>query len=186
MGSSGHRLSTLAFILTSKIIYDDTYLFALREIGQMEREMCSYLKWQLKCSTSIPQRYGTFKLGFSMISLVQACIHRWYCLSQHLLHLATKVRETILAQVRVLYPQLLPGYPCLCPRMPLSFPVPRSVHTPQPLDTPEASHSASTSPTSSVSPQTPLDAHGPGIMLYRQIRAQSRLLSSPTITDQLS
>jgi hypothetical protein len=46
-------------MLASKVIYDDTYsnkswsivgqgMFALREINQMEREMCSYLEWQLK------------------------------------------------------------------------------------------------------------------------------------------
>jgi hypothetical protein len=45
-------------MLASKIICDDTYsnkswcivgqgMFALREINQMEREMCSYLEWQL-------------------------------------------------------------------------------------------------------------------------------------------
>jgi hypothetical protein len=57
-GSSGHRLFISAFMLASKIICDDTYsnkswcivgqgMFALREINQMEREMCSYLEWQL-------------------------------------------------------------------------------------------------------------------------------------------
>ena len=52
-----------------------------------------------------------------------------------------------------------------------------------PLDTPEASHSAWTSPTSLVSPQKLPDAHtlmGQDLLrLYQQIRAQSRLLSSP-------
>ncbi|KAH9959378.1 hypothetical protein BGW80DRAFT_1128615, partial [Lactifluus volemus] len=57
-GSSGHRLFISAFMLASKIICDDTYsnkswciigqgMFALREINQMEREMRSYLEWQL-------------------------------------------------------------------------------------------------------------------------------------------
>ncbi|TFY74863.1 hypothetical protein EWM64_g9149, partial [Hericium alpestre] len=57
-GSSGHRLFISAFMIASKIICDDTYsnkswcivgqgMFALREINQMEREMCSYLEWQL-------------------------------------------------------------------------------------------------------------------------------------------
>src|SRR5260221_310874 len=51
-------MSGLAFIAAPKIIYDDTYsnkswcivgqgMFALWEINQMEREMCSYLEWQL-------------------------------------------------------------------------------------------------------------------------------------------
>jgi hypothetical protein len=58
-GSSGHRLFISAFMLASKIICDDPYsnkswcivgqgMFALREINQMKREMCSYLEWQLK------------------------------------------------------------------------------------------------------------------------------------------
>ncbi|KAI0037559.1 hypothetical protein FA95DRAFT_1462545, partial [Auriscalpium vulgare] len=58
MGFSGHRLFISAFMIASKIICDDTYsnkswcmvgqgMFALREINQMEREMCSYPEWQL-------------------------------------------------------------------------------------------------------------------------------------------
>lgn len=54
-GSSWHRLFISVFMLASKVICDDTYsnkswsivgqgMFALREINQMEREMCSYLE----------------------------------------------------------------------------------------------------------------------------------------------
>jgi hypothetical protein len=57
-GSSGHRLFISAFMIASKVICDDTYsnkswcivaqnLFTLREINQMEREMCNYLDWEL-------------------------------------------------------------------------------------------------------------------------------------------
>ncbi|OBZ69722.1 PHO85 cyclin-9 [Grifola frondosa] len=57
-GSSGHRLFISAYMIASKVICDDTYsnkswsivgqgMFALREVNQMEREMCSYLEWQL-------------------------------------------------------------------------------------------------------------------------------------------
>ncbi|KAI5121444.1 hypothetical protein M0805_009553 [Coniferiporia weirii] len=57
-GSSGHRLFLSAFMIASKVVCDDTYsnkswavvgqgMFALREINQMEREMCAYLEWQL-------------------------------------------------------------------------------------------------------------------------------------------
>ena len=53
-----HCLLVSAFLIASKAIRDDTYsnkswcivgqgTFALREINQMEREMCSYLEWQL-------------------------------------------------------------------------------------------------------------------------------------------
>ena len=57
-GSSGHRLFISAFMIASKVICDDTYsnkswcivgqgMFSLREVNQMEREMCGYLDWQL-------------------------------------------------------------------------------------------------------------------------------------------
>lgn len=57
-GSSGHRLFISAFMIASKVVCDDTYsnqswcivgqkMFALKEMNQMEREMCGYLDWQL-------------------------------------------------------------------------------------------------------------------------------------------
>ena len=57
-GSSGHRLFISAFMIASKVICDDTYsnkswgivgqeMFQLREVNQMEREMCQYLDWEL-------------------------------------------------------------------------------------------------------------------------------------------
>ncbi|THH16171.1 hypothetical protein EW146_g4417, partial [Bondarzewia mesenterica] len=63
-GSTGHRLFISAFMIASKIICDDTYsnkswsilgqgMFALREINQMEREMCSYVEWQLNVEPQV-------------------------------------------------------------------------------------------------------------------------------------
>lgn len=60
-GSSGHRLFISAFMIASKMVCDDTYsnqswcivgqkMFALKEMNQMEREMCGYLDWQLNAS----------------------------------------------------------------------------------------------------------------------------------------
>ncbi|KAI0059652.1 hypothetical protein BV25DRAFT_1918431 [Artomyces pyxidatus] len=57
-GTSGRRLFISAYMVASKVICDDTYsnrswcivsqgIFTLREINQMECEMCSYLEWQL-------------------------------------------------------------------------------------------------------------------------------------------
>jgi hypothetical protein len=56
-GSSGHHLFISAFVVASKVIYDDTYsnkswavfspsMFQLKETNQMEPEMCGYLKWR--------------------------------------------------------------------------------------------------------------------------------------------
>ena len=69
-GSSGHRLFISAFMLASKVICDDTYsnkswsivgqgMFALREINQMEREMCSYLEWQLNVDPAELKEFET-------------------------------------------------------------------------------------------------------------------------------
>jgi hypothetical protein len=63
-GSSGHRLFISAFMIASKVICDDTYsnkswcivaqnMFSLREINQMEREMCGYLEWELTVDSGI-------------------------------------------------------------------------------------------------------------------------------------
>ncbi|KAJ9099940.1 hypothetical protein QFC21_003946 [Naganishia friedmannii] len=60
-GSSGHRLFISAFMIASKMVCDDTYsnqswcvvgqkMFALKEMNQMEREMCGYLDWQLNAA----------------------------------------------------------------------------------------------------------------------------------------
>jgi hypothetical protein len=69
-GSSGHRLFISAFMIASKVICDDTYsnkswsivsqgMFSLREINQMEREMCSYLDWELTVDIPILTNFET-------------------------------------------------------------------------------------------------------------------------------
>jgi hypothetical protein len=55
-------------MIASKVICDDTYsnkswaivaqgMFTLREINQMEREMCSYLDWELTVDNPILQNF---------------------------------------------------------------------------------------------------------------------------------
>ncbi|TEB24062.1 hypothetical protein FA13DRAFT_1594310, partial [Coprinellus micaceus] len=57
-GSSGHRLILSALILASKFMCDNSYtnkswgsiahgMFTVVDINQMEKEMCSYLSWEL-------------------------------------------------------------------------------------------------------------------------------------------
>ncbi|KAJ7783104.1 hypothetical protein B0H16DRAFT_1877545 [Mycena metata] len=57
-GSSGHRLFLAAFMISSKCLYDVCYsnlgwyrlaqqIYSLREINQMERELCRHLEWEL-------------------------------------------------------------------------------------------------------------------------------------------
>lgn len=69
-GSSGHRLFLSAFMIASKVICDDTYsnkswtivgqgMFNLREVNQMEREMCSYLDWELTVDNVLLREFET-------------------------------------------------------------------------------------------------------------------------------
>ncbi|KAI0315301.1 hypothetical protein OF83DRAFT_1028823, partial [Amylostereum chailletii] len=69
-GSSGHRLFISVFMLAAKIICDNAYsnkswysaaqsMFALHEINQMEREMCSYLEWQLNVDPTVLREFET-------------------------------------------------------------------------------------------------------------------------------
>lgn len=69
-GSSGHRLFISAFMIASKVMCDDTYsnkswgivaqgMFSLREINQMEREMCSYLEWELTVDATTLKNFET-------------------------------------------------------------------------------------------------------------------------------
>jgi len=57
-GSSGHRLFISTFMIASKVLCDNTYsnkswcivgqnLCTIKEVNQMEREMCSYVEWLL-------------------------------------------------------------------------------------------------------------------------------------------
>jgi hypothetical protein len=185
-GSSGHRLFISAFMLASKIICDDTYsnkswcivgqgMFALREINQMEREMCSYLEWQLNVDpTTLRDFQARVQQDFSgpgpypQVVLPQPAPAPFtHQSTSHLNSSSTSI-------------------PSFAPRVPLpkDAPVVPSPSIPtypsSPPDTPEVSHSASTSPASSVSPQTPPDAHGPGFAC-KVVSADSSPFEAPVI-----
>jgi len=182
-GSYGHCLFISAFMLASKIICDDTYsnkswcivgqgMFALREINQMEREMCSYLEWQLNVDPSTLRDF-------------QNRVQRDFAGPG-------PYPPTVLPQpVPAPFTHQSTGnvnssMPAFAPRVPLpkEAPVIPSPSVPpyhsSPPDTPEASpHSASTSPASSVSPQTPPDAHGSGFV--KVVSADSSPVEPPVI-----
>ncbi|KJA15731.1 hypothetical protein HYPSUDRAFT_112001, partial [Hypholoma sublateritium FD-334 SS-4] len=61
---SGHRLFISAYMISSKVMYDNTYsreswsivaqgLFTLQQLSQMECEMCNYLDWELTVNDPI-------------------------------------------------------------------------------------------------------------------------------------
>ncbi|KAH9057073.1 hypothetical protein EDB83DRAFT_2316050 [Lactarius deliciosus] len=179
-GSSGHRLFISAFMLASKIICDDTYsnkswcivgqgMFALREINQMEREMCSYLEWQLNVDPSTLRdfesrvRHDFAGAGpYPTVVLPQTA-------PAPFAHSANPSSSIPSFTARVSLPKDAPVIPS----------PPIASYPSSPPDTPEASHSASTSPASSVSPQTPPDAHGPG--LVKVASAESSPVEAPVI-----
>jgi hypothetical protein len=185
-GSSGHRLFISAFMLASKIICDDTYsnkswcivgqgMFALREINQMEREMCSYLEWQLNVDPTTLRDFQTrVQIDFAgpgpypQMVLPQPAPAPFS-------HQSTGTNITSTGS----------SIPAFSSRGPLSkdapvIPSPAiRTYPSSPPDTPEASHSASTSPASSVSPQTPPDAHGQGFV--KLVSADSSPVEAPVI-----
>ena len=163
-GSSGHRLFISAFMLASKVICDDTYsnkswsivgqgMFALREISQMEREMCSYLEWQLNVESSALKEFEQkVTRGFKGPGPYPSYLMPSPAPSP------MSSTTPYAADAPIPAPSFVTGRaPSTSPPKPA--PPERSYISPPPSptmpDTPAASHSASTFPASSVSPPTP-------------------------------
>ncbi|KAI0753090.1 hypothetical protein C8Q80DRAFT_1249383 [Daedaleopsis nitida] len=180
-GSSGHRLFISAFMIASKVICDDTYsnkswsivsqgMFALREINQMEREMCSYLEWQLNIESSALKEFEQkVRRDFKGIGPYPT-----YALpSPAPSPMPSTTPYTAPSNGTVPAPSFAARSqhpPSTSPPKPIPPPV--TVHagappysatsspsTPDTLDTPESSTSTSTSPTSSAPPSTPFGYH---------------------------
>ncbi|KAF9819562.1 hypothetical protein IEO21_02026 [Rhodonia placenta] len=170
-GSSGHRLFISAFMIASKVICDDTYsnkswsivgqgMFALREINQMEREMCSYLEWQLNIDPNALKEfeqkvrrdfkgqgpYPTYVLPSPAPTPVPGTTP--YSSSG-----AVSMPPTF-ARTGAAVPSTSPPKPIPPPMAaPTAYPSPPT--SPDTPDTPEASYSTSTSPASTAPPSTP-------------------------------
>jgi hypothetical protein len=181
-GSSGHRLFISAFMLASKIICDDTYsnkawcivgqgMFALREINQMEREMCSYLEWQLNVDPSTLRDFE---------SRVR---HDFAGPGPYPTVVLPQTAPAPFAHSANQNPgSSIPSFTTRVVSLPKDAPVipsPQITYPSSPPDTPEASHSVSTSPASSASPPTPPDAHGQG--LVKVASAESSPVEAPVI-----
>jgi hypothetical protein len=139
-GSSGHRLFISVFMIASKVICDDTYsnkswsivghgMFQLREINQMEHEMCQYLDRELNIELSTLKEF-------------EDMVHKDF-------PTRVRVQSPRLALVKRLHQNPPPPPP--------SIPThPAKAYLTPPPDTSEPLYSQSTSPASSVSPQTPV------------------------------
>ncbi|KAK0460949.1 uncharacterized protein EV420DRAFT_1529340 [Desarmillaria tabescens] len=154
-GSSGHRLFLSAFMIASKIICDDTYsnkswtivgqgMFNLREINQMEREMCLMVRRDFKAAEG----------PYPMYSLQMV--------SKRAVRAAASTSATPLPEP---HPGTSPipmfGHHGRHPSPSASESSPKrrkrsKQYVDSPPETPSPSYSASTSPASSASPATPV------------------------------
>lgn len=169
-------------MIASKIICDDTYsnkswcivgqgMFALREINQMEREMCSYLEWQLNVEPKILKEFEDKVCRdfagpgpYPPIVLLQPApspfAHPGASLSTSIPSFGHRTSSPKPVLVAIAANQTMSSSS-------LSIP-----------DTPPSSHSTSTSPASSASPPTPPDSHAP----YDQVKIVSASANSSTFS----
>jgi len=178
-GSSGHRLFISAFMIASKVICDDTYsnkswsivaqgMFTLREINQMEREMCNYLDWELTVDNPILANFEAMvQRDFPPGSKGPYPTYSLHMVSKRAAKAAASASNTPIPEPNSTTSpipsfgqqrQATPTKPYPAPPPPIVPPPPfykKSSSSPMTPDTPTHSHSNSTSPASSISPPTP-------------------------------
>jgi hypothetical protein len=163
-------------MIASKVICDDTYsnkswgivaqgMFSLREINQMEREMCSYLEWELTVDNPILANFETAVRNDFSRDLKSYPVYSLAFVSKRALRTNTPVAN---AEPTTPAPDrtestgttsAIPSFTHFRNASPASSrPSPdtashRSRASPE--GTPSPSYSASTSPASTMSPQTP-------------------------------
>ncbi|KAG1716490.1 hypothetical protein ID866_694 [Astraeus odoratus] len=161
-GSSGHRLFISAFMLASKVICDDTYsnkswsivaqgMFQLREINQMEREMCQYLEWELNVDPL------TLKEFEEMVrkDFAGTGPYPTYILPSTKKSTPPPTANPFAPSTSGPSPSPSHGQRYPSPPRPTYIPPPSYVTSPTTPETPSPSYSTSTSPASSASPPTP-------------------------------
>ncbi|KAG6813515.1 hypothetical protein H0H92_010220 [Tricholoma furcatifolium] len=180
-GSSGHRLWISAFMIASKVICDDTYsnkswgivaqgMFNLREINQMEREMCNYLEWELSVDNAILDNfekrlredyaspsgpYPTYPLSMVSKRAAKAAAAN-----------ATASTTTTPIPEPSTTTSAIPNFGNQEQPPPSSAPSAPSTYTAGSPQTPSPSYSTSTSPASSASPATPVGGEDYGARVH--------------------
>jgi hypothetical protein len=170
-GSSGHRLFISAYMISSKVMCDDTYsnkswcivaqgMFTLREINQMEREMCNYLDWELTVDEPILSTFENMVRQDFKETKPSYPNYPTVLVSKRALRAAASQSNTPLDE-KSTTTSPVPGFGSKgspAPTKPSTNPsTPTKVwQDPTTPDTPSPSFSNSTSPTSSASPATPL------------------------------
>nr|GAT57840.1 alternative cyclin Pcl12 [Mycena chlorophos] len=175
-GSSGHRLFISAFMIASKVICDDTYsnkswsivaqgMFSLREINQMEREMCSYLDWELTVDNPILSNFEAMvRRDFPPDSKGPYPTYSLHMVSKRAAKAAASASNTPIPEPNSTTSPI-PAFGQPQRQATPTKPYPPPIIPPPPLykksaspttpETPGHSYSNTTSPASSVSPPTP-------------------------------
>ncbi|KAF7351155.1 Alternative cyclin Pcl12 [Mycena sanguinolenta] len=175
-GSSGHRLFISAFMIASKVICDDTYsnkswsivaqgMFTLREINQMEREMCNYLDWELTVDNPILANFEAMvQRDFPPGSKGPYPTYSLHMVSKRAAKAAASASNTPIPEPNSTTSpipsfgqqrQATPTKPHPAPPPPIVPPLYKKTASPMTPDTPTHSYSNTTSPASSISPPTP-------------------------------
>ncbi|KAJ3737489.1 hypothetical protein DFJ43DRAFT_1044868 [Lentinula guzmanii] len=173
-GSSGHRLFISAFMIASKVICDDTYsnkswsivaqgMFTLREINQMEREMCNYLDWELTVDNPILANFTTMVKEDFRTSQGPYPTYPLKLVSKRAAKAAatTSTSTTPIPEHNSTTSPIPIGHPTSPTKPPQSPQTLAPVRKSSPSfdmspDTPSSSHSDTTSPATTSSPQTPI------------------------------
>ncbi|KAK0454655.1 uncharacterized protein ARMOST_01090 [Armillaria ostoyae] len=172
-GSSGHRLFLSAFMIASKIICDDTYsnkswtivgqgMFNLREINQMEREMCLYLDWELTVDNTLLTNFESMVRRDFKAAEGPYPMYSLQMVSKRAVRAAASASATPLPEPHsTTSPIPMFGHHGRHPSPSASESSPKrrkrsKQYVDSPPETPSPSYSASTSPASSASPATPV------------------------------
>ncbi|KAJ3972998.1 hypothetical protein EV361DRAFT_867271 [Lentinula raphanica] len=198
-GSSGHRLFISAFMISSKVMCDDTYsnkswsvvaqgMFTVREVNQMEREMCGYLDWELTVEGEILTPFQ------ARVAQDFAPLHGPYP-TYSLQDVSKRAAKTSASKSSTPTPSPDTTTPHFFSQR---YPSPTKTSTPVAtipmsrsssarserlhvaIKTPSPSYSNSTSPASSISPQTPVG----GEDLYARIQVYTASPPGFSIKDK--
>ncbi|KAJ7178777.1 hypothetical protein C8R43DRAFT_1189312 [Mycena crocata] len=179
-GSSGHRLFISAFMIASKVICDGTYsnkswsivaqgMFTLREINQMEREICNYLDWELTVDNPILGNFEAMvQRDFPPDSKGPYPTYSLHMVSKRVVKAAASTSATSIPEPNSTTSpipafgqqrQATPTDTAYPPSPPSIIPPPLYNKSTSPMtpDTPPQSYSNTTSPASSISPPTPTE-----------------------------
>lgn len=174
-GSSGHRLFISAFMISSKVMCDDTYsnkswsvvaqgMFNLREINQMEREMCNYLEWELTAANPMLSAFETaVKKDFreqkpSYPTYPTSFVSKRAARAEASASNSPFQEQSSTSSPVPGFTQRGPSAAKTGPGTPTKGPWNSDLNSP---DTPSPSFSHTASPTSSGSPATPVDGPDP-------------------------